>query len=119
MQRVQWLTYQNKRILFADCTHLTQPEYLQIVEELVRVVSELEPGTELLDMGDITGSKTNYEIRKKLRDLAAIRGELTGASAMIGLSPFSRKIASILRPQVKFAATIEEAKEWLVAQSST
>ena len=114
MSRVNWIEHKGKRILFYDFSNLTELEFERAIDEAIEVVSQLPPGSELLDLADVRGTETSRRATTKLREFTAVRDLLTGMTAIIGLSSFERMMASLMRRGMGFAPTVEEAKDWLV-----
>ena len=117
MGKVKWIEYKGKRILHADYSLLSADECQKAIDEAIDIMGKLPADSELLDFADVTGTPITTDVTGKFRELGTARKRLKGATAVVGLSGFGKAVASLLNPGMKYVASVEEAKEWLVKQS--
>lgn len=60
MERIQFVTHQNRRVLLVDCTDCTEEEVSTLADRLPTFVTQEPPGSVLL-LADFTGAKFNKE----------------------------------------------------------
>jgi len=116
-QYVYWIEHKGKKILFSNYANIgsREDEYLKAIEEtkqeLLNCTSKV-----ILTLTDVTGSWSTPATMAKAKELTAVIGAkgVRGASATVGMSGAKKLMAQMLRPDMYFAASIEDAKEWLV-----
>lgn len=60
MERIQFVTHRNQRVLLVDCTNCAEEEVSAIADGLPKVLAQEPPGSVLL-LADFTGARFNKE----------------------------------------------------------
>jgi hypothetical protein len=120
MGRVSIVTHRGKQIVFQDLSQVTTVEDgLRAIEE-ARAFVERQPRGVLV-LTDVTGSTFDQRVVDAMKDLAAHHKPYVAASAIVGLSPIQRvlyaTIVKITGRVIRPFTTLDEAKDWLVAQA--
>ncbi len=115
MERIEWVDYKGKRILRCDYSGLLGEKHVEFIEEVKKTMSELPAGTELLVLADVTGTHTTARIKEKYEELTAIRDRFGGHDAAIGITGLMRIIANVVKKDIYFGKSEQDAKEWLVS----
>lgn len=115
---VQWIEYKGKRILFNNFAGLAGAEYMAAVEASQQELQKLPDGTHYLSLTDTTHVTLTAEMSAKGREVMAMvkKKKLVPVAAIVGISGIAATVAKLVQPTMYFAKTLEEAKEWLVAQ---
>lgn len=122
--RVQWIEYRGTRILFCDYSNIqAEEEYIRALDETETEVLKQLPGTLILMLIDMTGSRLTPNMTKRARELAAAaraRGIPSSPTAIVGVSSPAQKAVfqamQFLRPDLTLAESIVAAKDWLVSR---
>ncbi len=120
--RVQWIEHKGKRILFCDYSNIHDEEgFIRVIVETETEVLKQAPGTLILMLIDVTGSRVTSKVTERARGLAAAarkRGIPSSPTAIVGLSGPAQKAIFLamqfLRPDLRTAESIAAAKDWLV-----
>ena len=119
MERVRIVTHRGARIVLQDFANVLTPEEGMRAIEEARAFVERQPKGVLL-LTDVTASTFDQRVVDAMKQLAEHHKPFVAASAIVGLSPIQRVVYAtvvkitgrIIRP----FTSIEEAKDWLVAQ---
>lgn len=120
--RVQWIKHRGERIIFCDYSNIQEEEeFLRAIEEMEQEVLKEEPGTLILMLIDVTGSRVSSNVTTRARGVAAAareKGIPSSPTAIVGVSGPAKKAIVLamqfLRPDLRTVGTISEAKDWLV-----
>ena len=115
--RVRWIEYKGARILFADYSGLSGPQYISVIDEFRSQLLQQRPGS-VVSLTDVTGSVVTDEVKDKLKELADQTQGISKAAAAVGITGFKKAIAVLIRRDLYWANSIEEAKEWLAEQAA-
>jgi hypothetical protein len=116
-----WITYKGKEIIYCDYSHLAGDELQQEVDEVDTGVCERPPHS-VLGLVNVTGVLSGFRPFEILQKSMARVKPYVRRTAVVGLgNSVVRKtmfdlVAQIGGQQAKAFETIEEAKEWLVAE---
>ena len=115
--RVRWIEYKGARILVADYSGLSGAEYLSAIDgfkaQLLR-----QPRGSVVTLTDVTGSVVTEEVKDKLKELAEQTQGISKAAAAVGITGFKKAIAVLIRRDLYWASSFEEAMEWLADQAA-
>ena len=118
MSRVQWIEHKGKKILFNNEKDLDEKE---IFENLDALINEMKAftGKTLLVLTDITNTCSTKEIYEKSKELVTISKakKIDIISSVVGIYGMKKMIASVLKRDIHFSDTIEDACDWLVEQT--
>lgn len=117
-ERVQWIEYKEKKILFSDFSKLIGEQFIPVLEELENKMLKSEI-KKVLMINDVTGSsQTPFSINMTRASIK--RCEDAGMHmivAIVGITGVKRSIANMLKKESYFAINIDDAKEWLYKQT--
>lgn len=124
--RVQWIEYNGERMIFCDYSNIQSEEaFIRAIEETEADVLEQAPGTLILMLIDVTGSRITSKVTGRARELsAAARAKEIPSSptAIVGVSSPAQKAVvmalQFLRPDLRMVESIPAAKDWLVSRVS-
>ncbi len=112
----QWIEHAGKKILFLDCRGFGPEPYLKEMDALEREYENTGHAGEknqMLVLIDITDSAyTNEAIRERME--AITKKSAAYGFALVGVFGIKKIIAAAIRPDVHFARSVDEAKDWLV-----
>jgi hypothetical protein len=117
-KHVQWIVYKGKKILFIDCVGLKADEIVNVLEASKQEVQKLPDGSHYLSLTDNTNAVMSPEVSAKGREMVAIVKEkgFSVIAAVVNATQFQSSVAKMVAPGMYFSNSLEEAKEWLVAQ---
>jgi hypothetical protein len=122
-ERVQWITYQGKKILQVDYSNLKdEEEYLATVDEFEAEVLSYPQGKMMRAIIDVTDSMLTRRISERNKAVATKAKEMgipDSPTAMVGLEGFKMAVAQALaffRPDLYIAQSRQDALDWLLAQ---
>jgi hypothetical protein len=111
-----WVTHKGKRILVGRFTGLADAASLELIAEAEREILKhrQEPGSVLfLTCG---ATSMNDELIRRWREFASTTQGIVKATALEGLPFFVRAVAKLMKRDMYFAATEEDALDWLANQ---
>jgi hypothetical protein len=121
--RTRVIEHKGHAIILMDFSQLKVPqETLAVIDAATRFVAAQPKVQNLRTLVDVSGSVYDYDVLEALKALAAHNKPWVLAGAVVGLSPLRRLAVRIVcffsgRKLASFK-TLEEAKEWLVAQQA-
>jgi hypothetical protein len=115
-ERIKWIIYKGKKILFCDYSNLRDQKQLDFIDEVKNEMAKQKPGTVLLVLADLTNTYTPPAAKKKYEELTAVRMKYKGVDAVIGITVPQKIIGEGIKKGIYYAKDIEDAKEWLVSQ---
>jgi len=111
--------HRDKRILFIDFSYCELEEVVKIVKQTKELVAK-EPPKSLLTLTNCKGIQVNSLMTKVLKELTEFDKPFVKAAAVVGLDVVRKIQFDII---LKFSGrnistfnSIEEAKDWLIAQ---
>ncbi len=116
---VQWIEHKGKKILFSNYSGLEGEEYLRAIDETKQELLKQAVGSRVLTLTDTSNSHASTATKDKAKGLQAATKEkgITTRAAIVGVSGWQRVIAQLIRADIHFAPSIEDAKDWLVKQA--
>jgi hypothetical protein len=121
--RYQWIQHKGKRILFIDASNIRdEAEFLNLFEEVEAEIIRQPKGHAILTLfysPDSVVTKSISDRAKLVFSNAKLNGIPTGPTAWVGSSGFQRAVVTAMQffiKEIHIADSIEDAKEWLVAQ---
>jgi hypothetical protein len=114
--RVSWIEHKGTKILYADYSGLSGDEYLGVIEEFKNELLKQSPGS-VVTLTNVTGSTVTNEVKDKLKELREQTKGISRKAAAVGVTGFKKTIAVLIRKDLYWADSLEEAKEWLVEQA--
>lgn len=118
--RTRFIAHQNQQICLLDFRGITAPaDALAAIAE-ARALITAQPPASVLTLTCVAGSLFNREVTKALRELAEANKPFVKAGAIVGMSGLQRAVylavTQFTRRRLATFATIDQAKDWLVAQ---
>lgn len=117
MQRIQFITYESKQILFVDMTNSTPAEAIPISVEVEALVTD-QPKNSVLILVDMTGAQFDKQALDRMKTAAAYDRPYVKRSAMFGVGKEHTAMKEALkifsRREYRYFDTREEALAWLV-----
>ncbi|MBZ5596753.1 MAG: STAS/SEC14 domain-containing protein [Acidobacteriia bacterium] len=116
-ERIRFITYKNKQILLADCSHCTAAEVEKISQLLPSYVTA-EPLGSVLLLADFTGADIKRDTVTEIKKDAVFNRPHLKRSAWVGTEAipqvFYEHIKSFSQRDLPAFKTREEAMDWLV-----
>jgi hypothetical protein len=116
-ERIRFITYKNKQVLLADCSHCTAAEVERISKLLPSYVTA-EPLGSVLLLGDFTGAEINRDAVTQIKHDAVFNRPHLKRSAWVGAEAippvFYEHIKVFAQRDLPKFKTREEALDWLV-----
>lgn len=114
--RLSWIEHKGARILCVDYSETSEEEFIQTIEEFKDELLKQTPGS-VVTLTNMTNARITDEVRKGFKELAEqTRGVSKGAAA-IGVTGFKKALATLIKRDLYYADSLEEAKEWLAEQA--
>ena len=114
--RVSWIEYKGARILYVDYSGTSGEEFIKVVDEFENELLEQTPGS-VVTLTNVTNTVITDELRTRLREMAERTRGISKGAAAIGITGFKKAIAVLLRRDLYYANSLEEAKDWLAEQA--
>jgi hypothetical protein len=116
-ERVKWVEYNGKEILFTDYSNLKGQDMIDVTQEYERIIQESGKDLilQLLDFTGATMTKESADLAKKNEEQEKEKG-ITKHAACIGVTGLKRAIAKVVKPDMFYANSLEDAKDWLITQ---
>ena len=115
-ERVYWIEHKKVRILYADYSGLSGAAYIQVIDEFKNELARQLPGS-VVTLTNVSNSQVSSEVKNKFKELTVQTAGISKAAATIGLTGFKKAIAALLKQDLYWSNSLEEAKEWLVEQA--
>lgn len=121
MSRTRFIDHGGRRIVFMDFSQLEEPDLALVEIAAARQFVAAQPKVQnLLTLVFVEGSRFDGRIIEALRELATHDRPWVLAGAVVGMSALHkvlyRIVTSLSGRKLAVFSTIEEAKDWLVAQ---
>ena len=124
-ERIKWIQHKGKRILFVDQSDIRdEAEALKLIDAVEKEILTLPKGHKALTIYYSKNSIVTSAISERSKQLVAninAQGIPTGPSAIVGSAGFQKAVVQMMQIFIKdlhLADTIEEAKDWLIAQKT-
>ena len=120
MDRVRWIQYKGKRILYEDFSGLQDAEDIYEVTDTSTALICKQPEASVLLLTDVTGAHYNPSIIKRLKENSKLTTPYMKAYVIVGVKGMALVILDSVKAftglDIKTCDTLEEGKEWLVRQ---
>ena len=123
MERVRFITYRGRRILFMDYSELQDPEeILRLIENVKEIVAQ-QPENSVLGLVYVRGANITNTVKEAMKHGSLQNKPYVRATAVVGMSPVQRLVYEAVRlfsKRENFCAfdDLAPAKEWLVEQEA-
>ncbi len=114
-KRYEWITYEGKKILLANYSDLSEEEYIQTIDQIEKEILR-EPDNSVLRCTCINSGHVTETIKKKTKEHKEKTKEKVKAVAAVGLTGIKKALVMLIYRDIYLAKSVEDAKEWLVAQ---
>ena len=120
VERIRWIEYKGKKILYFDFSGLTGDQLrVKIIEPSGSYYKNLDEHS-LLSLANVTGAYVNIDFMNRAKVILAERSKYNKKSAVVGITGVKKVlIKAITRSSghtFKLFDAEEEAKEWLVTE---
>lgn len=107
------------KILSADYSTLSEPDYIKTMEEVKDELDKLSSEETVLIMANVTGTKPSMKVRDKGKEISKAMKRFKGeANAVIGVTGVMKVLAKTFTSGMYYAKDENEAKSWLVTQAN-
>jgi subtilase family serine protease len=123
MERVRFITYRGRQILFMDYSELQDPEEIaRLIEQAKETVAE-QPENSVLGLIYVRDANTTNAVKETMKHAAVHNKPYIRATAVVGMSPVQRLIYEAVNLFSKRENScafddIGPAKQWLVEQDA-
>ena len=117
-EHMTWLEYKNKKILYANFTNVKDAtEFIKRIDEMETEILKYKkrPGV-IYTISDITNSHVTTDVKSRFEALVKSTEGISKAKATVGVQGIQKIIANAIKKDMHFAASVDDAKEWLVNQ---
>jgi hypothetical protein len=119
-ERLQFISHQDKRILFIDFSHCTAEEILVLLPDIQETITS-EPRGSLLTMADFTGAHVSHDAADRIKKMLVFDRPHVKRSALVGVEQIPKvyldAFKTFSRRDLPSFRTREEALDWLVQDS--
>jgi len=116
--RINWIDHMGYKILSADYSKLSEPDYIKTMEEVKDELDKLPSEETVLVMANVTGTKPSMKVRDKGKDVSNAMKRFKGeANAVIGVTGVMKVLAKTFTSGMYYAKDESDAKDWLVTQA--
>jgi hypothetical protein len=116
--RVSWIEHEGTKILYADYSDMSEEECIQTVEEFKNKLLEQTPGT-VVTLTNMTNTVVTNRVSDKFKRMREQTQGISKAAATVGVTGFKKAIAVLIRNDLYYADSLEEAKKWLAEQAKS
>lgn len=115
MDRIRWIDHKGKKILLLDYSGLLEEKFVEYIRKSVDFQLN-EVKDHVLVVCDVTGTRTTPKVAHASREASHTlqKKGIQQKLATIGLNRMQRLIANIIRSDMYFASSMEDALNWLV-----
>ncbi len=117
-EHAQFITHKGKRILYINCAGLSEAECVTAFEEMKKAL--LAEGKGVLVLADVTHVKMTKAVVDKARETVEATkavGIKDKPNAVVGMTGLQKAVVQLFgSKKMGFADTVEQGKEWLVAE---
>jgi hypothetical protein len=114
--RLSWIEYKGARILYVDYSGTSEEEFVQTIEAFKNELLKQAPGS-VVTLTNIANTSLTDEVRKKFKELAEQTQGISKGAAAVGVTGFKKAVAVLIKRNLYYADSLEEAKEWLAEQA--
>ncbi|MBN2149778.1 MAG: hypothetical protein JW726_20490 [Anaerolineales bacterium] len=122
-ERIQWITHKGKRILLVDQSNIRdEAQAIKLIDEVEVEILQQPKGQKVLTIFNSPNSLVTSAVTEHSKKMVAninAQGIPTGPSVIVGSAGFQKAVVQMLQffmKDIHLADSIEEAKDWLVAQ---
>lgn len=119
-KHIQWIEHKGKRILHSDFSGLKGEEYVRAIDECYREILRQPADSIVLSLTDTSNSLSSSDTTAESKDWEAVVKEkgILMRVAVVGIPLWQKVAAQLIRADIYYASSVEDAKDWLVAQAN-
>ncbi len=114
--RLSWISHKGARILYVDYSGASEEEFIQEIEAFKNELLKQTPGS-VVTLTNMANVSLTLRVRDKFKELAEQTRGISKGAASIGVTGFKKAIAVLIKRELYYADSMEEAKEWLAEQA--
>jgi hypothetical protein len=114
--RLSWIRYKGARILYVDYSGTSEEEFIQTIEAFKNELLKQTPGS-VVTLSNMANTSITLKARDKFKELAEQTRGISKGAASIGTMGFKKALAALIKRELYYADSLEEAKEWLAEQA--
>jgi len=99
-----------------DYSGLSEKEFIQTIEEFKKELLKQAPGS-VVTLTNIANVYITEAVSQKFKELAEQTQGISKGAASIGMSGFKKVLAGLIKRDMYWANSLEEAKDWLAEQA--
>jgi hypothetical protein len=115
--RVRWIEHKGAEILYVDYSGTSEEEYVETIEAFKNELLKCPPGS-VVTLTNVADSTITEKVTEKFKELQEQTKGISKAGAAIGVTGFKRALAQLIKRDLHFARSMEEAKDWLAEQAN-
>ena len=119
MDRVRFITYRGKQILFIDLTNCSAEQVIERLTEVQRIVTA-QPPKSVLTLSDLTGAQFSRATITRMKEVAVFDRPYVKRAAFVGAlslpKVFYEALKTFSQREFRKFKTREEAMDWLVRE---
>ena len=116
-ERVYWVEHKGTRILVGDYSRLSGQDYVVAIQAFEDELAGQTPGS-VCTISVVTDSTVTTEVKDKFKEMSERTQGISKAASTVGLSGFKKALAVLIRKDLYWADSLEDAKDWLVEQAA-
>ncbi len=120
MDKVEFIEFKGQKILFQDYQNEKNPEIITARLDYCLDEIKVQPPKSILLLSNVTGTYYNQGLISKMKNFSSNISPYVKASAMVGVTGitkiFFNALVKLTGRDIKAHSSLDEAKEWLVAQ---
>ena len=114
--RLSWIEHKGAKILYVDYSGLSEKEFVQTIEEFKNELLKQAPGS-VVTLSNTADTYITSAVRDKFQELNEQTRGISKGAAGIGITGFKKVLAGLVKSDMYFADSLEEAIEWLAEQA--
>jgi hypothetical protein len=114
--RLSWIEHKGARILYVNYSGLSEDEFIETIGEFEEELLKQTPGS-LVTLTNMANVLFTDRARRKFKELAEQTQGISKGAAAIGVTGFKKALAVLIKRELYYADSLEEAKEWLAEQA--
>jgi len=118
-KHTQWIEHRGKKILVSDYSNLDETGQIEAMNATIQELQMQPIGGRVLTLTNVSNARSTAATRDKGKEVEAVVKErkLVSHTAIVGVSSWQKVMVQLIKPGAYCAASVEEAKDWLVGQA--
>ena len=114
--RVNLIEHRGTKIRYADYSGTSEEEFMKTIAEFEGELRKQTPGS-VTTLTNVTDTVVTGNVAKALKEMSKQTQGISIAAAGVGITGFKKVIAAMVRRDLYYANSLEEAKDWLAKQA--